>query len=70
MTLPEGVKSILDKAFYSCSDLKFVTIPKTTIEFGERIFSKCNNLTLRVSEASAAEKYAKKNACRYVETQD
>ncbi len=44
MTIPEGVKTIGEDAFYFCPKLKSVTIPSSVTSIGEDAFSDCTNL--------------------------
>ena len=45
MTIPEGVTSIGDSAFYGCSSLTSVTIPEGVTSIGDSAFSGCSSLT-------------------------
>ncbi|GHU47528.1 hypothetical protein FACS1894120_5610 [Clostridia bacterium] len=45
ITIPYGVTSIGDGAFYDCSNLKSVTIPDSVTSIGEGAFGYCENLT-------------------------
>lgn len=42
--IPDGVKTIADKAFYELPKLKSVTMPDTVTEIGEDVFNDCINL--------------------------
>ena len=44
-TIPEGVTSIGEDAFYGCSSLKLIIIPKSVTSIGEDAFYGCINLT-------------------------
>jgi hypothetical protein len=44
-TIPEGVTTIRDKAFYDCFGLTSVTIPQSVISIGEWAFGNCFGLT-------------------------
>ncbi len=44
-TIPDGVKSIGDIAFYGCTSLESVTIPDSVTTIGERVFAACRSLT-------------------------
>ena len=44
-TLPEGLTSIRDYAFVSCSGLTSVTIPEGVTSIGDSAFSRCSGLT-------------------------
>ena len=45
VTIPSGVTSIADRAFYHCSDLKNITIPDSVTTIGEYAFANCSSLT-------------------------
>ena len=45
VTIPEGVTSIGDRAFYGCSDLTSVTIPEGVTRIGRQAFYGCISLT-------------------------
>ena len=45
VTIPEGVTSIGDMAFYNCFYLTSVTIPSSVKSIGEIAFNRCGNLT-------------------------
>ena len=44
-TIPSGVQSIGNYAFYSCSGLTNITIPNSVKSIGDRAFSDCTGLT-------------------------
>ncbi len=44
-TIPQGIRSIGDYAFYNCSMLKNVTIPGSVMSIGEFSFYNCGSLT-------------------------
>jgi hypothetical protein len=44
VTIPEGVTSIGDKAFYDCSGLTSVTIPEGVTSIGKGAFDRCRGL--------------------------
>ena len=44
MTIPDGVTSIGDNAFYGCSGLTSITIPDSMTSIGEYAFGNCSNL--------------------------
>lgn len=46
LTIPEGVTSIGDFAFYNCSSAYNVTIPESVVHIGVQAFSKCTGLGL------------------------
>ena len=45
LTIPDGVTSIGDYAFYNCSELMSVTIPNSVTKLGCSAFSGCSGLT-------------------------
>ena len=45
VTIPDGVTSIGDNAFYGCSGLTSITIPDSMTSIGEYAFGNCSNLT-------------------------
>jgi hypothetical protein len=45
LTIPSGVTSIGDKAFYGCSELTSLTIPSSVTEIGWGAFRGCSGLT-------------------------
>ncbi|MBR1786859.1 MAG: leucine-rich repeat domain-containing protein, partial [Paludibacteraceae bacterium] len=45
LTIPDGVTSISDYAFYGCSSLTSVTIPNSVTSIGSSAFSGCSSLT-------------------------
>ncbi|MDE6519338.1 MAG: leucine-rich repeat protein, partial [Ruminococcus sp.] len=45
IVIPEGVTSIVGKAFYKCSGLTSVTIPESVTSIGYWAFSSCDSLT-------------------------
>lgn len=57
VSLPSSVSAVGSYAFAYCTNLKTVTIDgKTSV--GDGVFHECNDLTIRSSKGSAAEKYA------------
>ena len=44
ITLPDGLESIGDKAFYSCSSLTAIDIPSSVTSIGEEAFRSCTSL--------------------------
>lgn len=44
-SIVEGVQKIDDMAFNGCSNLKIVELPKSLLEIGEQVFSRCCNIT-------------------------
>lgn len=49
------------KTFSGCINLERIYIPNSVTEFDDRIFEKCNKLTIYCHKGSGAEKYAKEN---------
>ena len=45
ITIPEGVTSIGDWAFYECSSLTEITIPDSVTSIGDSAFDGCTSLT-------------------------
>ena len=45
ITIPEGVTSIGDMAFYDCERLTSITIPDSVTSIGEGAFGNCSELT-------------------------
>ena len=45
ITLPRGVKNIIDGAFYNCKSLTSVIIPNSVTSIGEKAFEGCTSLT-------------------------
>ena len=43
-SIPEGVDSISENAFYECSDMSFVNMPATLISVGRGAFDSCSKL--------------------------
>ena len=44
ITIPEGVRSIADSAFFECLLLRTITIPDTVMSLGSYSFAMCTNL--------------------------
>lgn len=44
VSVPEGVKSIEDRAFEGCHDLRQIQLPESLRKIGDKAFSCCNNL--------------------------
>ena len=64
-TIPEGVKSIGEKAFANCAQLGTTVIPASVTTLGAGIFTGCTKLRLLVTIGSEAEDYAKENGIPY-----
>ncbi len=45
ITVPNGVTTIGDRAFYECTSLESITIPNSVTSIGDWAFSGCTNLT-------------------------
>lgn len=45
ISLPEGLSTIYEGAFYECNMLKSVTLPKSVLSVGDYAFDDCNSLT-------------------------
>ena len=45
VVIPDGVTSIVDEAFYNCTNLTSVTIPDSVTSIGRSAFYKCSGLT-------------------------
>lgn len=45
VTLPEGLKTIGERAFYNCTALSSINIPQSVTSIGEQAFYKCTGLT-------------------------
>ena len=45
VTVPEGITTIADSAFYNCSSLTTITIPESVISIGNYAFYDCSSLT-------------------------
>jgi len=66
ITIPDSITKIRRVAFGNCTSLTSVTIPDSATEIEDDAFSGCTNLTIRGSEGSYAERYAKKNHIPFV----
>ena len=59
ITIPEGVTSIGNEAFYDCSRLTSITIPESVTSIGDWTFGNCERLTIYGATGSYAKLYAK-----------
>ena len=66
VSIPNGVTSIGDDAFYNCSGLTEITIPDSVTSIGDYAFYDCTNLTIYGYTGSYAETYAKENDIPFV----
>ena len=66
VSIPNGVTSIGDDAFYNCSGLTEITIPDNVTSIGDYAFYDCTNLTIYGYTGSYAETYAKENDIPFV----
>ena len=64
-TIPQGIASIGDYAFDSCTSLTSVSIPDSVTSIGDYAFDNCPNPTLTVPRNSYAAEYAKTNNIPY-----
>lgn len=68
-TVPEGTLAISDNAFDGCETLTAITIPASVVSIGSSVFSSCSDdLTVTVTEGSAAHEYCRSNNIHYVFT--
>ena len=58
--LPDGVTTIDDYAFYSCSSLSSITVPESVTSIGTRAFDRCG-ATIKGFTGSYAMAYAAEN---------
>ena len=76
IVLPEGLKSIGNKAFYSCENLTSIELPNGLESIGDYAFAECNNiLEIKIGSKKAItasenifSSDAYNNACLYVPT--
>ena len=64
--MPEGVTEINLQAFYGCTDLIKISIPRSVTYIGSDVFANCRNLTIYGFRDSAADAYAKANTIKFV----
>ena len=61
-----SLKEIGEGAFRGCTVMKGIFLTKSVEKIGPRAFRGCENLTVTVTEGSAAEEWCRKNPVRYV----
>ncbi len=61
----ESITEIGSNAFYGCSGLNSLEIPKNVVSIGENAFANCPNLKIYCYENSYAHEYAKANEVPY-----
>ena len=59
IALPEGIESVEWFAFYDCSSLRDVTLPRSITSIGYAVFDGCPDVTLICAQNSYAAEYAK-----------
>lgn len=66
VVIPDGVTKISDYAFYSCGNIKRITIPETVREIERNVFENCSpDLTIYGEEDSYAQEYALSNGKKF-----
>ncbi|MBP3567949.1 MAG: leucine-rich repeat domain-containing protein [Lachnospiraceae bacterium] len=67
VVIPEGVTKINPRAFGLCEKLVSIAIPKSVVEINsEKVFLRCDQLTIYCDRGSYAEQYAKENEIEYI----
>ena len=59
ITIPNGVTSIGNTAFYKCDSITSITIPSSVTSIGLHSFEECDNLIIKCAKGSYAEKFIK-----------
>ena len=53
ITLPEGVTSVGNSAFYGCNSLSVINLPSTVTMIGDSAFAECGQLTINYAGSAA-----------------
>ena len=64
IVIPDGVRTIGDKAFYGCDGLTSVSIPESVASIGEDAFSECSGLVELVAPQRLVDQYIIPHAVR------